>query len=133
MRYLDSASDPSAESLSQQAHRRLIGVLGFLLPFLVYIFAGLLPTAGLPSWKLLSSVSAYYYTGGGAVFIGVFFAPALFLLNHPRYKGVIAHPLVGVVGGAGAILVTLFSTTPARRPAAGGAPRWGRPEGGPAH
>src|SRR2546426_8319901 len=114
MRYLDSASDPSAESLSQQAHRRLIGVLGFLLPFLVYIFAGLLPTAGLPSWKLLSSVSAYYYTGGGAVFIGVLFALALFLLTYPGYKGVIADRLVGFVGGSAALLVALFPTTAPR-------------------
>src|SRR3989442_14666543 len=112
MRYLDSASDPSAESLSQQAHRRLIGVLGFLLPFLVYIFAGLLPTAGLPSWKLLSSVSAYYYTGGGAVFIGVVFGPAPFLPTHPRLKRGLAPRPVGFWGGAAPVAVTPFSTTP---------------------
>src|SRR5438309_895917 len=107
-------SDPSAENLSQQAHRRLIGVLGFCLPILLYIFAGLLPTAGLPSWRVLSSVSAYYYTGGVAVFIGVLFALVLFLLTYRGYKGVIADRVLGFVGGSAALLVALFPTTAPR-------------------
>ena len=107
-------SDPAAENLSQQAHRRLIGVLGFCLPILLYIFAGLLPTAGLPSWRVLSSVSAYYYTGGVAVFIGVLFALALFLLTYRGYKGVIADRVLGFVGGSAALLVALFPTTAPR-------------------
>src|SRR2546427_8123750 len=126
-------SDPAAENLSQQAHRRLIGVLGFCLPILLYIFAGLLPTAGLPSWRVLSSVSAYYYTGGVAVFIGVLFALALFLLTYRGYKGVIADRVVGFVGGTAAILVTLFPTTAPRGLAAGGTSLGGSRVGGPAH
>src|SRR2546427_6863556 len=90
-------SDPAAENLSQQAHRRLIGVLGFCLPILLYSFAGLLPTAGLPPWRVLSSVSAYYYTGGVAVFVGVLFGLALFLLPSRGSKGVIPDPRLGVL------------------------------------
>jgi hypothetical protein len=106
----DVAPDPAAENLSQQAHRRLIGILGLLLPFLLYIFAGFRPTTPLPAWRLLDSISAYYYTGGVAVFVGVLFALALFLLTYPGYKGVIADRVLGIVGGTAAILVALFPT-----------------------
>src|SRR5690348_2167695 len=98
----DTAADPAAENLSQQAHRRLIGILGLLLPFLLYIFAGFRPTTPLPAWRLLDSISAYYYTGGVAVFVGVLFALALFLLTYPGYKGVIADRVLGIVGGTAA-------------------------------
>src|SRR2546428_12719902 len=116
----------SVQSLSQQAHRRLIGILGLLLPLLLYVIAGLRHTMGLPSWRPLASVSAYYYTGAVAVFVGVLFALALFLLTYPGYKGVIADRLVGFVGGTAAILVTLFPTTAPRGLAAGG-PSWWSP------
>src|SRR2546428_1127017 len=102
----------SVQSLSQQAHRRLIGILGLLLPLLLYVIAGLRHTMGLPSWRPLASVSAYYYTGAVAVFVGVLFALALFLLTYPGYKGVIADRVLGVVGGTAAILVALFPTSP---------------------
>ncbi len=36
---------------SQQAHRRLIGVLGFVLPVLLYLVSGLRPTEGLLAWQ----------------------------------------------------------------------------------
>ena len=102
---------PTAESLSQQAHRRLIGILGLLLPLLLYVFAGLRHTVGLPAWTPLNSISAYYYTGAVAIFVGVLFALALFLLTYPGYKGVIADRLLGLVGGTAAILVALFPTS----------------------
>ena len=96
--------------LSQQAHRRLIGFLGLLLPFLLYLGAGSRPTLGLNRWELLSSVSAYYYTGAVALFVGVLFALALFLLTYPGYEGVIADRLVGFIGGCAALGVALFPT-----------------------
>src|SRR5215471_6413943 len=76
--------------LSYQTHRRLIGVLGFLLPILLYLVAGLRPTAPLPRWTLLDSVSAYYYTGAVAILVGVLFALSLFLFSYPGYENVIA-------------------------------------------
>jgi len=51
------------DTLSLQAHRRIVGLVGIMLPLLVYLWAGVRPTAGLPRWRLLWSVSAYYYTG----------------------------------------------------------------------
>ncbi len=115
---------PTAESLSQQAHRRLIGILGLLLPLLLYVFAGLRHTVGLPAWTPLNSISAYYYTGAVAIFVGVLFALALFLLTYPGYKGVIADRLLGLVGGTAAILVALFPTS---APEGLSAPTWWSP------
>ena len=112
------------ESLSQLAHRRLIGILGLLLPVLLYVLAGLLPTVGLPRWKALNSISAYYYTGAVSVFAGVLFALALFLLTYPGYKEVAADRVVGRVGGLAAIAVALF---PTKAPAGLSAPSWWRP------
>jgi heme/copper-type cytochrome/quinol oxidase subunit 2 len=108
----DPAGGATPESLSQLTHRRLIGILGLLLPALLYVLAGLLPTAGLPRWKALNSVSAYYYTGAVSVFAGVLFALALFLLTYPGYKEVAADRVVGRLGGLAAIAVALFPTSP---------------------
>ncbi len=97
-------------NLTQQAHRRLIGILGLLLPGLLYLVAGLRPTAPLPRWSALSSVSAYYYTGAVGIFVGVLFALSLFLLTYPGYKDVLADRIVGTVGGLAALGVALFPT-----------------------
>ncbi len=65
------ATSTGGRDLSARAHRLLIGFLGLLLPVLLYVLAGLRSTTGLTSWRLLDSVSAYYYTGAIGVFIGV--------------------------------------------------------------
>lgn len=112
------------ESMSQQAHRRLIGILGLLLPILLYALAGLLPTVGLPRWKALNSISAYYYTGAVSVFAGVLFALALFLVTYPGYREVAADRVVGRLGGSAAIVVALFPTS---APHGLSTPSWWRP------
>ncbi|NQT93659.1 MAG: hypothetical protein HQ559_12940 [Lentisphaerae bacterium] len=96
--------------LSHRAHRRLIGVLGLLLPVLLYLLAGVRATEGLPRWGLLDSVSAYYYTGAVGVFVGVLFALSLFLFTYPGYKGVVADRVVGILGGTAALGVALCPT-----------------------
>ena len=96
--------------LSHRTHRRLIGVLGALLPVLIYAIAGFRPTEGLQPWQLLTSVSAYYYTGSVAIFVGVLFALSLFLLSYPGYTKVNADRWVGCLGGAAALGVGLFPT-----------------------
>jgi hypothetical protein len=97
--------------LSQQAHRRLIGYLGFFLPVLLYLVAGLRPSDGLPPWQVLTSVSAYYYTGAVGIFIGVLFALSLFLFTYPGYEGEHADRVLGTLGGLAALGVALFPTT----------------------
>ena len=100
----------AANDLSHQIHRRLIGFLGLLLPVLLYTLAGLRPIAELPRWGLLTSVSAYYYTGAVGIFVGVLFALSLFLLSYPGYRSTVADRVVGCLGGAGALGVGLFPT-----------------------
>jgi hypothetical protein len=97
--------------LSYLTHRRLIGVLGLLLPPLLYVVAGLRPTADLPRWTPLPAVSEYYYTGAVGIFVGVLFALSLFLLTYPGYTGVVVDHLVGWLGGAAALGVALFPTS----------------------
>lgn len=103
-------SEPS--DLSQQAHRQLIGYLGLLLPVILFGLAGLRPTPGLPRWETLYSVSAYYYTGAGAAFVGVIFALALFLFTYRGYKNDRSDRVAGAAGGLCALGVALFPTSP---------------------
>jgi hypothetical protein len=96
------------DELSQRAHRLWIGGLGLVLPVLLYLFAGIWPTDGLPSGAPLRSVSAYYHSGAIAVFVGVLFALALALVTYRGYKGILADRIVGGIGGAAAAAVALF-------------------------
>ncbi len=96
--------------LSTEAHRQLIGALGFLLPFLLYLTAGLRPTRGLPEWGLLRSVSAYYYSGAVAIFVGVLFGLALFLLTYRGYSDSRADRILGRFAALCAFGVALFPT-----------------------
>jgi hypothetical protein len=98
--------------LSARAHRQLIGYLGLLLPILLYLLAGLRSTKGLEPWKLLTSVSAYYYTGGIGIFIGVLFALSLFLFSYRGYEGEKVDRFLGKVAGIAALGVPLFPTEP---------------------
>ncbi len=99
-----------ASDLSHQAHRQLIGYLGIFLPLILVLLAGLRPTPGLPRWEPLNSISAYYYTGAVAAFVGVLFALALFLFTYRGYKGDRTDRIVGTVGGIAALGVALFPT-----------------------
>ncbi len=111
--------------LSQRAHRQLIGYLGLLLPALLFVVAGGRPTTGLASWRLLPSVSAYYYTGAVGIFVGVLFALSLFLLTYRGYEGEVADRVVGRIGGCAALGVALF---PTEAPGGVAAPSWwGKP------
>ena len=96
--------------LSHLTHRQLIGWIGLLLPFVLFILAGLWYTAGLPRWGTLESISAYYYTGATSAFIGMLFALALFLFTYGGYEDDLADRVVGKLGGISALGVAFFPT-----------------------
>jgi len=124
-----STRDPP-EQLSLQAHRRIVGSLGFLLPLLIYLLAGVRPTTGLARWRVLWSVSSYYYTGAVGVFVGLLFALSLALFSYRGYKGVKADRIVGGVGGLAALFVALF---PTMAPDGTPSPSWWGPATGVVH
>ena len=99
--------------LAPIAHRQLIGYLGLLLPFVLLFLACIRPTTGLESGEILDSVSAYYYTGAVAAFVGVLFALSLFLLTYrPGYEHDLPDRVAGAVGGLAALCVAFFPTGP---------------------
>lgn len=76
-----AASRP--DDLSDNAHRQLIGYIGLVLPFLLIFIA--LTRDGSERWASLESISAYYYTGAVAAFVGMLVALALFLFTYRGY------------------------------------------------
>jgi hypothetical protein len=95
-------------AMSYLGLRRGIGYIGLLLPFVLpigkIIFDG---------HSLEGSMSAYFYTVTGRVFVGSLCAIGVFLISY-RYKkwDIIA----SIVAGVSAIMVAFFPTTPAGTP-----------------
>ena len=96
--------------LSSYAHRQLVGYLGLLLPVLLYGLAGVRGTAEVPAWKLLDSVSAYYYSGAVAIFVGVLFGLGLFLLTYQGYSDSRADRRLGRFAALCAFAIAVFPT-----------------------
>lgn len=98
--------------ISQRLHRQLIGWLGLLLPLLLYLGAAWRGYPALPAWVVLDSISAYYYTGAVAIFVGVLASLALFLGSYRGYEGERWDKWLGILGGVAAAGVVLFPATP---------------------
>jgi hypothetical protein len=100
------------DDLSSNRHRQAIGYSGLVLPILLWLIAAWRPTAELPAWKLLSSVSAYYYTGAVSVFAGLLVALALFLFSYWGYanKYQWRDRLAAIIAAIAAVLVAFFPT-----------------------
>jgi succinate dehydrogenase/fumarate reductase cytochrome b subunit len=77
-----AASRP--DDLSDNAHRQLIGYIGLVLPGLLILIA--VVRDGMERWRSLESISAYYYTGAVAAFVGMLVGLALFLFTYRGYK-----------------------------------------------
>lgn len=114
------------DDLSSHANRQLIGALGMVQPLLLWVIAGERPTQGLPRWNLLSSVSAYYYSGAVAVFVGILIALAVFLFTYRGYdnKDQRRDRTAACIAGGAAVLVAFFPTRP---PCPGCVLPWWRP------
>lgn len=100
------------DDLSDNAHRQLIGYIGLALPVLLYLIAGARPTSGLERWLPLDSISAYFYTGAVAAFVGMLVALALFLFTYRGYANRY-HRLdraAAITAGCAALAVAFFPT-----------------------
>jgi hypothetical protein len=85
--------------------RLVIGILGFALPFLVVVGSILLRDAD--PWK--GSISAYYHSGVGDLFVGALCATALFLLSYMAFERNFDN-VVSIVAGLSALGVAFFPT-----------------------
>jgi hypothetical protein len=95
--------------LSYLALRKAVGIIGFALPFVLAFGKVLLQGHGIQP-----SVSAYYYTDMGNVFVGSLCAIGVFLLSTRGYDH--RDEIAGRFACAFAIGVALFPTTPYTNP-----------------
>lgn len=95
---------------SDHAHRQLIGYIGLVLPILLILIA--VVRDGVARWRSLESISAYYYTGAVAAFVGMLVALALFLFTYRGYKNKYywADRAASMTAAVAALGVTFFPT-----------------------
>jgi NADH:ubiquinone oxidoreductase subunit 6 (subunit J) len=112
LRTRGTAASHRSDDLSDNSHRQLIGYIGLAMPLLLIVVAALRPTEGLARWEVLGSISAYYYTGATAVFVGLLVALGLFLLTYRGYANDHrwADRAAAVTAGIAALGVALFPT-----------------------
>lgn len=125
-------ANSEGDDRSSDAHRQFIGYLGLLLTPLLLIIAGLRHTEGLQQWVLLESVSAYYYTGAVAVFVGTLMALAAFLFTYDGYENesYLRDRAAAIIAGVAAVAVAYFPTV---APAPLTPPSWWTPGIGRTH
>ena len=107
-----SAHDKSF-MFSYLALRKTLGLLGITLPFVLWLGALLLFQTGIQS-----SLSSYYHTGMGDVFVGTLCVIGVFLLSYRGYER--ADDIAGDLACLFAVGAALFPVTPDDA-AAGGA------------
>lgn len=81
--------------------RRLIGILGILLPF-ICVFGGLL----ISDIPIRSSISSYYHTNMRDVFVGILVGVSLFLMTYKGYERI--DNIVTAMSGLAALGVVIF-------------------------
>lgn len=118
------------DDLSDYLHRQLIGYIGLVLPVLL-VFTVLLRD-GVKGWERLTSISAYYYTGAVALFVGMLVSLALFLFTYRGFKNPYgwADRGAGITAGVAALGVALF---PVKAPSGVLALEWWTPAIGVVH
>ena len=93
--------------ISYLALRKVIGIIGISLPFVLAIGAAIFFGT-----NIQSSVSSYYYTGMGDVFVGALCAIGVFLFSYkgPNPVDEPADDRAGNLGGVFAVGMALFPT-----------------------
>ncbi len=94
--------------ISYRTLRRGVGVLGMGLPFILAIGAFIIAGD-----TIQDSVSAYYHTVMGDVFVGILFSIGFFLFSYKGYEGD-EDNIVSNLSWLFAIGVALFPTTPTK-------------------
>ena len=99
--------------LSARVHRQLIGYVGLALPILLIVITWLRRDHPDQPWRWHGSISAYYYTGAVAAFVGLLVALALFLFAYRGYKNKyqLIDRLAATIAGLAALGVAFFPTT----------------------
>ncbi len=99
--------------LSYLGLRKAIGIIGLMLPFLLAIgnlFAQPLLRDPKPLAGLQDSISYYYYTDMGNIFVGSLCAIGIFLLSYRGYEK--QDRIAGILACIFAVGVALFPTKP---------------------
>ncbi len=101
----ESVSSANRMNIDYLTLRKVIGVLGFLLSFVLVVGNG---------WKIEESISHYYYTGMSVVFTSVLVTFGLFLITYkgyPKEEGeVLSDNTITNWAGIFAIIVALVPT-----------------------
>jgi len=79
-----AAARSRPDDRSTNAHRQLIGWIGLVLPLVLMALA--IWRDAWEQWRNLESISAYYYSGAAAAFLGMLAALALFLFTYRGYN-----------------------------------------------
>jgi hypothetical protein len=90
---------------NQNTLRRLVGILGILLPLLVYLFLQLTSNFDL----ILPSISHYYFTRAASIFEIIVSLLAIFLLIYKGEK--LVDYILSSVAGISALLMLIFPTS----------------------
>lgn len=137
MRSTDPALEPNSDGLvpmfeprdgdeKNDPHRQLLGSIGLVLPLSLWFIAGLRPVpTHAEQWAPMGSVSAYYYSGADALFIGLVVAMGLFFFTYRGHDD--ERPtgrLVSIVAGLAALMLAFF---PTRASCCLDDPTWWRP------
>jgi hypothetical protein len=101
----DRSKSENALVFSYLTLRQAIGLLGTSFPFVLSLGAVIFFRTGIQS-----SISSYYHTGMGDVFVGTLCVIGFFLLSYKGYER--ADDIAGVLGCVFAVGVALFPTTP---------------------
>lgn len=108
----NTANSPENQIISYLKLRKSIGWLGILLPFvllignfLIFIFED----SGNPVSAVQSSISDYYYTRMGVIFVGILCAVALFLFCYIGDNKI--DSMLSNLAGGSALGVVLFPTS----------------------
>lgn len=120
------APGQSPDDLSNRIERVIIGFVGLALPVLLYIIAAWRPQSAATRWQLLPSISAYYYTGATAIFVGLLATLAVFLFAYQGYDNQ-WHALDVIAARIAALASVLVAFFPTGVPQGYIIPPWWRP------